>query len=349
MGKMTASRLTGLFLCSTAAGGIQPLLAPDDGGRAASAARAKSSFRFAALEQRMLFDAAGAASFVDVVHSADVQDVAHVNDGAHDALLAALAVSPTVEVAQVATQPEIVFIDSAVDDIDEILRDIGPGAEVHILSAATDGVSQIADVLNGRSDIAAVHIISHGRAGVLELGSSLLTSQSMAREHADELATIAASLGRDADILLYGCDFAAGATGRDAVNLLAALTGADVAASDDVTGAAALGGDWQLEVDRGQIETGSLRFDGWSHTLALSNTGNWTVSGNTATNTTAGILTTINFAPTVGGTVALNATPQTFNPTAGFFTNNADSDPSLGFTYTWDTTPDTATGVVSHV
>ena len=48
---------------------------------------------------------------------------------------------------------------------------------------------------------------------------------------------------------------AASAGGQSLVQELAQLTRADVAASTDLTGAAALGGDWDLEVRRGAIET----------------------------------------------------------------------------------------------
>jgi len=55
-----------------------------------------------------------------------------------------------------------------------------------------------------------------------------------------------------------GCDVGAGLQGRQFVNQLAVLTGADVAASDDKTGTSALGGDWVLEVNRGPIEANSF-------------------------------------------------------------------------------------------
>ena len=52
-----------------------------------------------------------------------------------------------------------------------------------------------------------------------------------------------------------GCDLAAGEDGLSLVDSLAALTGADVAASTDDTGTALLGGDWELEYTSGSVET----------------------------------------------------------------------------------------------
>ncbi|MCP4377420.1 MAG: DUF4347 domain-containing protein, partial [bacterium] len=66
------------------------------------------------------------------------------------------------------------------------------------------------------------------------------------------------ALGEDADILLYGCNIAVGEDGRNLTDTLAELTGADVAASDDLTGHQSLGGDWDLEVQVGDIESGPL-------------------------------------------------------------------------------------------
>jgi len=56
------------------------------------------------------------------------------------------------------------------------------------------------------------------------------------------------------DILFYGCDLAATAQGQSLMQAVARLTGADVAASEDPTGAAAKGGDWDLEFNTGAIE-----------------------------------------------------------------------------------------------
>ena len=58
----------------------------------------------------------------------------------------------------------------------------------------------------------------------------------------------------DADLLIYGCDVAGSDQGREMVETLAALTGADVAASTDRTGNETLGGDWALEYEAGDIE-----------------------------------------------------------------------------------------------
>ncbi|MGL4636686.1 MAG: Ig-like domain-containing protein [Beijerinckiaceae bacterium] len=260
-------------------------------------------------------------------------------------------VSTEADVAPVASPPlpqpveqprqEIVFINGSLADIDTLKAAAPAGAEVHVLSAGQDGLRQMADILNGRGGIDAVHILSHGEAGEVHLGSGTLTVASAGAEHRAALETIGRSLSADADILVYGCDVASNEAGRTLVQTIAGITGADVAASDDLTG---LGGDWDLEVDTGLIETGGLRAETWSGVLSLTNTGNWSVAGTTATNTTASVTTTMTFSVGAGGLVSLNAVPQTLNTTTAFFANGAAADPALGFTYTWDTTPEVAAG-----
>jgi len=54
------------------------------------------------------------------------------------------------------------------------------------------------------------------------------------------------------------------------VGKLAQATGADVAASSDLTGAAAKGGDWVLEVMSGTADVATLAAEGWQHALAIA-------------------------------------------------------------------------------
>ena len=77
----------------------------------------------------------------------------------------------------------------------------------------------------------------------------------MSGAYADELSEIGLALAAGGDILVYGCHFGQGALGRQAASRLASLTGADIAASDDLTGNQTLGGDWELEYHAGNVET----------------------------------------------------------------------------------------------
>ena len=100
----------------------------------------------------------------------------------------------------------------------------------------------------------AIHLLSHGFGGGLNLGSLTLDNKNL-DDHAKILTQIGAALTDKGDFLLYGCDVASGEKGIDFIGRLAQATGADVAASEDATGAANLGGNWVLEISQGAIET----------------------------------------------------------------------------------------------
>ena len=202
-----------------------------------------------ALEERIMFDGAAAAEAADAAaDSAEpTADAAAEHEDDSQALNAAVR-----EMPQDALN-EVFFVDSAVHDPARLIAAIPQGAEIVILDSASDGVEQMASALDGRSDLDAIHVLAHGDEGRLELGDSVLTGDTILGEHADALSTVGQALSESGDILIYGCDFTAGEAGVEAAGLLASATGADVASSDDPTGSAILGGDWELEQREGAI------------------------------------------------------------------------------------------------
>ncbi|MFM2054201.1 MAG: hypothetical protein RL456_2238, partial [Pseudomonadota bacterium] len=164
------------------------------------------------------------------------------------------------------TATQLLFIDAAIKDVDALLVSVAPGVEVVRLQADRDGLVQIAEAMAGRTGVEAVHIISHGSAGRLELGDAVIDEAALAGRAA-VLGTIRDALSAQADLLLYGCDVAAGDAGASFLGALAAATGADVAASTDMTGPALSGGDWTLEAATGAIEAATLAPEGWDGVL----------------------------------------------------------------------------------
>jgi hypothetical protein len=146
----------------------------------------------------------------------------------------------------------IAFIDTAVADYQQLAAAMLPNTAVFVLDPLQDAVGQITQTLLQYSGIASVHIISHGRAGQVQLGQTWLHSGDLG-QYAAQLQSWSTALTADADILLYGCDIGAGEVGAALIQQLAHLTGADIAASNNLTGNAALGGDWTLEVNTGAI------------------------------------------------------------------------------------------------
>nr|WP_288256356.1 Ig-like domain-containing protein [uncultured Pseudomonas sp.] len=212
-----------------------------------TAAKPAMSALAMALEPRMMFDGAVAATAVEVAdtQTADAQPTADASSS-HDNL----AATPT---GTADNRQEIVFVDGQVQDYQQLLAGIKPGTEVVVLNPTGDGLKQISDYLSGRSGIDAIHIVSHGLPGQVTLGSLTLDKAGLDARAAD-LAQIGQSLDADGDILFYGCDVGSGAAGQAFVNQIAQLSGADVAASNDATGSTSQGGDWTLEVTSGSIE-----------------------------------------------------------------------------------------------
>jgi hypothetical protein len=156
---------------------------------------------------------------------------------------------------------EFVFIDSSVKDYQLLLNDIlnnqdsNKHIEVILLDKNSDGINQINEILSNYEHITAIHLIGEGTEAEMHLGGSFLNTDSVNNLYADAFRELGSYLSADADILIYGCNFAAGQNGQALVADIANLTGADVAASIDRTGHANEYGNWVLEYNYGVIST----------------------------------------------------------------------------------------------
>ena len=252
--------------------------------------------RYQPLEPRILLDAAAAVTFAESTSDADQQ-----NDLQNQI---ALSLERKAEARKVADprpeirnhqsdQPEsetpaailptdleataLVVVDTGVTGYEDLLTGLQPGTEILLIDAAENGLQKLADYVDGRDDITSIHILSHGDQGEFSLGTVTLNSDNI-DQHADLLAQIGAALTGQGDLLLYGCRVAAeGAadgddgkqpSGAEFVARIAEITGADVAASTDLTGAAAQDGDWDLEYSIGQMDGARLELTGFNGLLA---------------------------------------------------------------------------------
>ncbi len=219
---------------------------------------ASRPLRLSNLEPRLLFS----ATPIDVASLSGADGAAMVaivemNDSSTSAQSDSNSIATLAEASTEQLPSEIVFVDSAVPDLQQLLEGIdtsGRNVEVFILDAERDGVDQITEVLNSRSDVSSIHIVSHAREGAVRLGNTWLSQNNLAG-YAGHLASWQSALTSNADLLFYGCDLASGDAGQSLLDGLSALTGADVAASIDDTGNASMGGDWELEYKHGSIES----------------------------------------------------------------------------------------------
>ncbi len=165
--------------------------------------------------------------------------------------------------AAVIDHHEVVIVDTSIDGyqelIDQIEADHDGSTHLDIieLDNNSDGVEQITHALEQYDHVDAVHILSHGADASVRLGNVWLNADRL-NAYAGDIAHWGDALSPNADVMLYACNLASTADGRAFVEGLSALTGADVAASTDVTGHASLGGDWNLEFSTGAIEASTL-------------------------------------------------------------------------------------------
>ena len=149
-------------------------------------------------------------------------------------------------------QKAIVFIDAQISDYPILAAGVEAGTEVIILDATKDGISQITEELANRRDITGVHIVSHGAPGCVYLGNAQLSLDTLSKYAQQLQQWFVARESVSPSLFLYGCQVAAGDAGTEFLAKLRTLSGANIAASANLTGNAALGGDWELEVALGE-------------------------------------------------------------------------------------------------
>jgi Domain of unknown function (DUF4347)/Malectin domain/Glucose / Sorbosone dehydrogenase/IPT/TIG domain len=147
----------------------------------------------------------------------------------------------------------IAFVDPNIFDAAAVMANLRSDVKI-LLDPTKDGITQISEALRQYQGLSGIDIISHGDVANLQLGTATLDANSLP-QYADAIEQWRSALAPQADILIYGCNVAAGASGRAFIDTIGNLTGADVAASTDLTGNSQLGGNWDLEYQTDRIET----------------------------------------------------------------------------------------------
>jgi hypothetical protein len=210
--------------------------------------RKRPNLGLLALEPRWMFDGAALA------------DAAHV---APDTTAKALIPDAPAPVQVRAADPaldggrkEVVFVDTAVADYQTLEAAVKPGIEIVEIDGGQSGLAQMAKWAETHSGYDSMSILSHGDDASVTLGTDVLTGARLSDVMVQaELAEIGHALKAGGDLLLYGCDVAKGSDGQQFISDLAAMTGADVAASENLTG---IDGDWILEKVTGAVAANQL-------------------------------------------------------------------------------------------
>lgn len=203
-----------------------------------------------ALEPRVMFDGAAAIAVDEHLFTPQSEGHANVTEARPTPAVESTAANP----APAALPTTLLIVDSRVADYQSLLSDLPGNVMVRVINPGESGLAAINSAISGHTDLQSIQIISHGSSGSLTLGTDTITSNTLSSQ-GSQIQSWAPHLAGDADILLYGCDIGAGTAGTILLTQLAALTGADIAASTDTTGAAAKGGNWTLEQQTGQIES----------------------------------------------------------------------------------------------
>ncbi|MEM9273869.1 MAG: DUF4347 domain-containing protein [Cyanobacteria bacterium P01_F01_bin.143] len=139
----------------------------------------------------------------------------------------------------------LVIIDPDVDNPQELAAGVVLGAAVRILDPWRDRITQITEILQEYPNLETLHLVSHGSPGCLQLGKSKLNLDTLS-EYASEISTWFSS--PSPSLLIYGCNVAQGAVGREFISKLQHLTHAQIQASSTKVGNSELGGNWQLDI-----------------------------------------------------------------------------------------------------
>ncbi|MCU7890200.1 MAG: DUF4347 domain-containing protein [Candidatus Thiodiazotropha sp. (ex Ustalcina ferruginea)] len=255
-----------------------------------SRSKKRNRLIFEELEPRLLLSADLAGIAVDLVPNDAVQQPDESDLQAIEQALQSEQALVEATDSEITSQ-ELVIIDQMTPDyqslVDDMISQSGNGRSIEIVLLDTDsnGIEQISETLSQYTDLDAVHLISHGSDGEIHLGDATIDIDEV-QHNGEAINTWGNAFSAEGDLLIYGCDLAATIEGERLVDSLAQLTGADIAGSDDRTGHNTLGGDWDLEVQTGSIESDiviqqSLQL-AWNHLLDTSTglVGHWTFDTN---------------------------------------------------------------------
>lgn len=140
----------------------------------------------------------------------------------------------------------LVIVDAGIDHIPSLLDSLSADVSLHVLKSNHDGISQITNLIRKHDQPNSqihLHLIGHGSPGCITLGNADLSLTTLAHYASDWAVwrrTVAA-------IAFYSCQVAAGDAGEEFLQKLYGFTGANLSASTQRIGHAALGGTWELD------------------------------------------------------------------------------------------------------
>ena len=150
------------------------------------------------------------------------------------------------------TTQQILFIDSQVQDLDQLIAGVQPNTAVYVLHPQENGIAQITTILQQHAAIETVYLVAHGKPGCLYLGNTIFNQET--------LPTVSELLKNwnIGQLLIYACNLANGETGETFLHSLHHYTKAKIAASSRPIGQTEFGQNWQLNQTTHPIEIKSV-------------------------------------------------------------------------------------------
>jgi hypothetical protein len=152
---------------------------------------------------------------------------------------------------------ELLIVDGAVQDKHLLLKQARPGVDIVEIAQDGNGIAQLFEILSRYKNLEAVHLVSHAEPGKLHIGGQVLGTKEL-ENNLNAFTSINNAIKTNGDFLLYGCELAKDAAGEQFLETIKGNTHVDVAASNDNTGNVEYLGDWDLEVQKGDITTAPL-------------------------------------------------------------------------------------------
>ena len=173
---------------------------------AQSKKRTRSTSRLLALEPRLLFDGAALAAAQDAIQPEDSQKDAQDQEHASDKSDATVSQQGHLDFdgSSASLSPQtVVLIDSRVPQYQELAAQaLADGAQVHVVSASTSGLSAISDALAQAQNVGHLEIIAFANNGESQLGSDSVTSLQLQDQLANNPQWSYYASGDNADVSL---------------------------------------------------------------------------------------------------------------------------------------------------
>ncbi|MCZ0900860.1 DUF4347 domain-containing protein, partial [Microcoleus sp. HI-ES] len=128
-------------------------------------------------------------------------------------------------------------MDSNVENYQQLLRGVKSDTEVILLDKTRDGIEQIAEIAASRHSLNSIQIVAHGASASVEIGRAELNIHNI-ETYSSQLQQWGKALKETGSILLLSCNTGAGESGLKFIQKLSEITGANVAASNNLTGSA---------------------------------------------------------------------------------------------------------------